>query len=98
MKSLTQATESTVSTHIHDARVTLQLLRDSLFTGSEYGGIRLGDREVEEAVEALEGDLREVVEGVEDLGLGSGGEMAGGKGRNFKREEFVERWGGRGLR
>jgi len=96
MKSLTHASENTVSTHIHDARVTLQLLRDSLFAGSKYGGIRLGDKEVGEAVEALEGDLGEVVESVEDLGLGCGGEIAGGKGKNFKRDEFVERW--RGLR
>jgi hypothetical protein len=84
--SLQSTTESSISSHLLDAHLTLQLLQDSLLAESLYHRVRLLDPDIEASVSMFEGeigDLRGSLEGV-DLG--------GLQGRNVRREQLVERW------
>ena len=84
--SLQSTTESSVSSHLLDAHLTLQLLQDSLLAESMYSRVRLLDPDIEASVAMFEqeiGDLQTSVEGIDLSGL---------LGRNVRREQLVERW------
>jgi hypothetical protein len=89
IKSVQEGSEATIATHIHDASLSLKLLRDSLLSETKFGSVRLMDKEVEEAIEHLEGEVGGMSEMVGRVDLERLRE------RNIKREELVERWGGR---
>lgn len=90
-QTLSSTLESSISSHIQEQRMTLQLLRDSLMSETRWNGVRLVEREVEEAVRMLEGDLGVVKEMGSDGGLVDLEKLGG---RNVWREDFVGRWGG----
>jgi len=84
--SLQGTTETSISIHLADAHVTLGVLRDCLLKESEFGFIRLVDREVEEGVEDFERDVMELKEKLDEVDLRTL------NGRSIARDHLVERW------
>lgn len=84
--SLQSTTESSISSHLLDARLTLELLRDALLAESRYGKVRLLDPQLEASVDRLEREVLDVQEGLERVDLHSL------QARNVRREQLVKRW------
>ena len=84
--SLQSTTESSISSHLLDAQVTLQLLRDSLLADTTYGKVRLLDPDIELSVAAFEKDVRDLQEGLEAVSLQKLQAMS------VFRDELVQRW------
>lgn len=84
--SLQSTTESSISSHLLDARMTLGLLHDSLLAESQYRTVRLLDPELENAVKSFERDVKRVQDGLEGVDLHSL------QARNVNREQLIERW------
>ena len=88
-RNVQESFETAATTQLGDARLALQMVRDSLLAESPYGRVRLVDPEIEGSLEFLEKELekmRERLGGVED-------ELVKARGRKGKREEIVKRWG-----
>ena len=84
--SLQSTTESSVSSHLLDAHLTLQLLQDSLLTVSLYHKVRLLDPDIEASVSMFEGEISDLQQSLEGL------DLSVLQGRNVRREQLVERW------
>jgi hypothetical protein len=84
--NLQNATESAIGSHLFDANITLQLLRDELLADSSFKAVRLLDDDMQQDVKAFERkveEMREKIEGVDVQKL---------HGRNVHKEQLVERW------
>ncbi|KAJ4391032.1 hypothetical protein N0V93_004645 [Gnomoniopsis smithogilvyi] len=90
----TQSTlEHTAAAHIADARIAIQLVRDSVLAESPFAEVHLVDPGIESSIGVLGqevGKLSVRLDGVEREA------RVVGQGRNVRREEMVARWGGRG--
>jgi hypothetical protein len=84
--SLQSSIETSISSHLLDAHVTLHLLRNSLLADSPYHSVKLLDPEVESSLSKLENDVQQVQENLGSLDLQK--LLA----RNAHREQLVERW------
>lgn len=85
--SLQTTTETSISSHLLDAHLTLQLLQDSLLAETLGRKVRLLDPDIEASVGMFESEIEELrgmLEGIDLTGLGA---------RNVRREAIVERWG-----
>lgn len=84
--------ENTAISHLADARIALQLIRDSVLAESPFAEVHLVDPGIESSIGVLAQEIHNVdtrLEGVEREAA------ALAKGRNVKREEIVARWGRR---
>ena len=84
--SLQSTTETSISAHLHDARITFQILQDALLSETSWHTPKLLDEDIEEAVKMFEDEIGDLDRGVERVDLGSL------QGRNVHRERIVERW------
>lgn len=84
--SLQSTIETSISSHLLDAHVTLHILRNSLLAQSPYNSISLLDPEVESSLSTLENDIQQLQEKLEQVDLQKL------QARNVHREQFVERW------
>ncbi|PVH81258.1 hypothetical protein DL98DRAFT_490263 [Cadophora sp. DSE1049] len=84
--SLQSTTESSISSHLLDARMTLGLLHDSLLSESLYHKVQLLDPTLEAAVNEFEHDVQELQDDLEAVDLHSL------QARNVHREQLIERW------
>ncbi|TVY48436.1 hypothetical protein LOCC1_G000907 [Lachnellula occidentalis] len=84
--SLQSTTESSISSHLLDAHLTLQLLQDSLLAESLYSKVRLLDPDIEASVTMFEQEIEHLQGSLEGVDLSVLQE------RNVKREQLVERW------
>ncbi|KAL4725895.1 hypothetical protein ACLX1H_006569 [Fusarium chlamydosporum] len=78
--------ETSVTSRLDDARLAIQLLRDSVLAESPFGEVKMVDPEFEETVVALARD----VEGVREKLDGVVAKKALAK--SVKKDEFVQRW------
>jgi hypothetical protein len=85
-KSLQEVSEASVGSHLHDSRVTLQLLMESLLSATQYKSVSLLDKEVHEAIGKLEKGVEEVKRETGAVNLDPLRE------RNVRKDELVERW------
>lgn len=84
--------ERTATGRLADARAALQLLRDSVLAESPFAEVNLVDPGIEASIGVLAQEVQMLagrLEGVEREAA------ALAKGRNVKRDEFVQRWGQR---
>jgi len=84
--TLQSTTESSISSHLSDAHLTLQLLQDSLLAESLYSKVRLLDPDIEASVTMFEEEIENLQGSLERIDLSVLQE------RNVKREQLVERW------
>lgn len=84
--SLQSTTESSISSHLLDARLTLGLLHDSLLSESLYHRVQLLDPNLEAAVTDFEDDVQRLQDDLEAVDLHSL------QARNVHREQLIERW------
>lgn len=92
-RAVQNSLERDASARLRDARVALQLVRDSVLAESPFAEVRL----VDPGIEASIGVLAQEAHGVASRLAGVEKEAAVvGRGRNARREEIVRRWGGRG--
>ncbi|PBP17858.1 hypothetical protein BUE80_DR011371 [Diplocarpon rosae] len=84
--SLQSTTESSISSHLHDARMTLELLHDSLVAESPYGRVHLLDPELHSSVLKFEQDLQDLQTELETVDLHNL------QAKNIHREQLIERW------
>lgn len=85
-ESLQSTTESSIASHVLDAHVTLQLLRDSLLAYTPYREVSLLDRDVDSSIAALETEVRDLEDMVKEV------DLQGLQTRNAHRERLVSRW------
>ncbi|OWP07460.1 hypothetical protein B2J93_4989 [Marssonina coronariae] len=84
--SLQSTTESSIFSHLHDARMTLELLHNSLLAESRYGRVHLLDPELDSSVVKFEQDLEDLQNDLEAVDLHSM------QAKNVFREQLIERW------
>lgn len=84
--TLQSTTETSISSHLMDAHMTLELLHDSLLAESLYHKVRLLDPTLEEPVASFEHELRGLRQNIEAVDLHTL------QSRNVYKEEFVKRW------
>jgi hypothetical protein len=84
--SLQSTTESSISSHLLDAHITLQLLDDSLLVDSFNHELQLIDPEIVTSVTAFERDIQSLRKHSEALNVQKL------HSKNVHREELVERW------
>ncbi|CAF3471248.1 hypothetical protein SNK03_007785 [Fusarium graminearum] len=86
MRGAQEGFEMGVTSRLDDARLAIQLLRDSMLAESPFGKVKMLDPEFEESVVALERDLegvKEKLDGVVDKKA---------LAKSVKKDEFVQRW------
>ena len=84
--SLQSTTESSISSHLLDARMTLGLLHDSLLADTQYHKVQLLDPSLEDAVTSFEKEIQNLQDDIEAVDLHSL------QARNVHREQLIERW------
>ena len=84
--SLQSTTETSISSNLLDAHVTLHLLRNSLLAQSPYHSVSLLDPEIESSLSTLENNIQQLQEKLENVDLQKLQE------RNVHREQLVKRW------
>ncbi|KAF7556841.1 hypothetical protein G7Z17_g1178 [Cylindrodendrum hubeiense] len=75
---------STVS-KLQDARLAIQLLRDSILAESPFGEVRLVDPEIESSIHVLSQEVEKVKEKLQTVDVKKGV-------KSVKKDEFVQRW------
>lgn len=85
--SLQTTTESSISSHILDSRLTLQLLQDSLLAESLYHKVRLLDPDIESSVSMFQQEIVELQGSLDDIDLQQL------LVKNVNRDQIIERWG-----
>ena len=84
--SLQSTTESSISSHLLDAQMTLGLLHHSLLSESLYHTVQLLDPNLEVAVTDFEQDIQHLQDDLEAVDLHTL------QARNVNREQLIERW------
>jgi len=87
VKSLQEVSEASIGSHLHDSKVTLQLLVDSLLSETQHKNVNLLDKEVQESMYKLEKVSKEMKR---DIGAVNLDPL---RQRNVRRDRLVERWG-----
>ncbi|KAH7170075.1 hypothetical protein EDB81DRAFT_876124 [Dactylonectria macrodidyma] len=80
-----EAFEAGAVSKLQDARLAIQLLRDSILAESPFGEVRLVDPEIEGSIHVLGQEVEKVREKLEAVDVKKGVKSA-------KKEEFVHRW------
>lgn len=84
--SLQSTTETSISSHLLDAQITLGLLQDSLLSETLYGKVRLLDSKVELDVANFEQEIQDLQKNLEAV------ELHTLQAKNVNREQLVKRW------
>jgi len=85
-RSLQEGSEMSITCHLHDAQVTLAMLKQSLLSETQYKTVRLLDADVKEAVGMLESDVEDLKRAVGVVKL----DVL--KERSIRRDELVKQW------
>jgi len=88
-RNVQQSFESAASTQIADAKVAVQLVRDSVLAESSFGEVRLMDPEIEGSIAVLAQELENVRTKLEGVNTG----LVKIRGKSAKRDEIISRWG-----
>lgn len=88
-RNVQQAFENAASTQIADAKLAVQLVRDSVLAESPYGEVRLVDPEIEGSLAVLAHELENLNGKLEGVNAG----LVKIKGKSAKRDEIINRWG-----
>lgn len=86
-KGAQESLEITTRAHLSDAKLALQLLRDSLLAESPFGEVKLVDPVMEGSILILQQEVEKAKEKLRSL------EGQSVMARSVKKEEFVRRWG-----
>ncbi|KAK3933922.1 hypothetical protein QBC46DRAFT_325865 [Diplogelasinospora grovesii] len=81
--------EAAAIRQINDAKLALQMVRDSILAESPFGQVRLVDPEIEGSIAVFSRELDNVraqLQGVET-------DLAKSRGKNSKKDELLRRWG-----
>ncbi|KAF5233886.1 hypothetical protein FANTH_12393 [Fusarium anthophilum] len=78
--------ETSVTSRLDDARLAIQLLRDSVLAESPFGEIKMVDPEFEGSIEVLRQEVEKVKEKLD--GVVAKKALA----KSVKKDEFVQRW------
>jgi len=84
--SLQSTTESSISSHLLDAQMTLELLHNSLLAESLYHKVRLLDPSIESSVATFEKDVQDLQKNLEAVDLHTL------QSRNVHKEQLINRW------
>ncbi|KAL0932460.1 uncharacterized protein CTRU02_213413 [Colletotrichum truncatum] len=82
-----ESLESTAAAQLGDAKLAVQLLRDSLLAESPFGDVRLVDEGIEASIAFLGQEVEKIKERVERVDAGKA------RQRSEKRREILDRWG-----
>lgn len=85
-QNLQDTTESSISSHLKDAHVTLQLLQRSLLADTPYYKVELLDPELAASVDTFEEDVQYVQKSIEEIDL----QVL--QTKNVRKEQFIDRW------
>jgi hypothetical protein len=85
-QGLQSTTESSISLHLTDANLTLQLLQDALLADTRYSKVRFLDEDTESSVVVFERDVLDTQKQLEAVDLHKL------QARNVRRDELVGRW------
>jgi len=88
-RNVQETFESATATQVADAKLAIQLVRDSILAESPFGEVRLVDPEIDGSIAVLAQELekaRSRLEGVDAA-------LAKARGKNAKRDEIISRWG-----
>ncbi|UNI13961.1 hypothetical protein JDV02_000647 [Purpureocillium takamizusanense] len=80
--------EATAKSQLHDARLAVQLLRDSILAESPFGQVTLVDPGIDESIAILQQEVSKAQERLSDVE----GQILQSRG-STKREELIQRWG-----
>ncbi|KAK1756381.1 hypothetical protein QBC47DRAFT_379831 [Echria macrotheca] len=83
--------ESATMKQMADAKLAIQLVRDSVLAESPWGEVRLVDPEIDESIAVLSQEMDDVRAKVDKTEA----ELVKVRGRSVKRDELIERWGSR---
>jgi hypothetical protein len=84
--SLQSTAETSISSHLLDAQITLGLLRDSLLAETLYGKVRLMDPDVESDISKFDHEVQDLQRSLEAV------ELHTLQAKNMNREQLVGRW------
>ncbi|KAF4913631.1 hypothetical protein CGCF415_v002655 [Colletotrichum fructicola] len=82
-----ESLESTAAAQLADAKLAVQLLRDSLLAESPFGDVRLVDEGIEASIAVLGQEVEKVKGRMERVDAGKA------RQRSERRREILERWG-----
>ncbi|KAK3357981.1 hypothetical protein B0T25DRAFT_175145 [Lasiosphaeria hispida] len=88
-RNVQESFEAAATKQIADAKVAVQLVRDSVLAESPFGEVRLVDPEIEGLISVLTQEFDSVKERLESVDVG----LAKVKGKSVKRDELIRRWG-----
>lgn len=89
-RTVQTALERAASSHLSDARLALQLIRDSVLAESPFAEVHLADPGIEASIGVLAQEVQNVANGLEGVEREA---AVVARGRNVRREEIVKRWG-----
>lgn len=84
--NLQSTTESSISSHVLDSHLTLQLLQDCLLAETLYHNVQLVDPDIEASVSMFQQEIRELQSTLDGIDLGKL------QSKNTHREQLIERW------
>ena len=88
-RNVQETLEHAAVKQVADAKLAIQLVRDSILAESPFGEVRLVDPEIEGSIAVLAQELANVEGKLKEVDAGVGRV----RGRNGKRDELVRRWG-----
>lgn len=81
--------ESAATRQVADAKLAIQLVRDSVLAESQFGEVRLVDPGIDGSISVLSQELANVGERLKSVEAS----VARLRGKNPKRDELISRWG-----
>lgn len=84
-----QSFEASATKQLVDAKMAVQIVRDSLLAESPFGEVQLVDPEIDGSIAVLGQELEDVksrLDGIETA-------LAKARGKSLKKEELIRRWG-----
>lgn len=86
MANLESSTETTISTHVHNADVTMKLLYNALQADSIYGEVQLLDPDIVSSFNTFEEEIKNLQENLEAVNLQRL------QLKNVHKEQLIKRW------
>lgn len=88
-QNVQQSFERGATKQLADAKLAIQLVRDSILAESPFGEVRLVDAEIEGSIAVLSQEIANVDEKLKAVAA----DAAKLRGKNPKRDELISRWG-----
>ncbi|KAI9650347.1 hypothetical protein NHQ30_000360 [Ciborinia camelliae] len=86
MANLESTTETTISSHVHNADITMQLLYNALQADSVYGEVQLLDPDIVSSFNTFEEEIKNLQENLEAVNLQRL------QLKNVHKEQLIKRW------